>query len=226
MVRKTRKAAQKKETGMTVPELRRAFERIDTFVARNGSNVEAFRKEWKKTFGKDVSANSAKEYLEFVSSKKSKKTKNNQTGGMAPLDYDLRAGADIPYGSFLPYVSKGFGFANMDSIAAVCGKEDITPVPPAGPSGLGSNEVKFGGGKKNRTRKSKKQRGGGVLNNVAELFQRPFLMNSPPTTLQHSQMDVKGYNGFPSPLPENPSFHYTSNQPVYGSYVSPTSKIV
>lgn len=209
---------------MSVPQLRRAFERIDNFVARNGASVEAFRKEWKKTFGKDVSQKSAKEYLDFVTSRK-----GFQRGGMAPLDYDMRAGADVPHGSFPPYVSSGFGFGNVDGIASACGKEDITPVPPAGPSGLGSNEVQMKGGKRRkmtRRNKSKKQRGGGVISNVSEILQRPFFMNSPPTTLQQAQMNSKGYSGFPNGQPENHTFNYTPNQPIYSSYTSPTSKIV
>ena len=229
MVRKTRKVQKSKSSGkgMTVPQLRHAFERIDAFIGRNGKNVEAFRKEWKKTFGKDVSPKSAKEYLDFVTGKG---TRKNQKGGMAPLSYDLRAGADIPYGSFPPYVSDGFGFANKDSIAAVCGKEDITPVPPAGPSGLGSNMV---GGKKKKatTRKSKKNQKGGasasffpqLSNNFSEFTSRPVFMGSPPSISQDMQMLSKGYNGLSSPDPVIPSFNFSPNTPIYSSYLSPSS---
>lgn len=226
MVRKTRKASKSNGKGMTVPQLRHAFERIEA-VARSGKNVDAFRKEWKKTFGKEVSRKSAQEYLEFVLKKKA------QSGGMAPLNYDLRAGADIPYASYPPYVSGGFGFANNDSIAAVCGKEDITPIPPAGPSGLGSNVVSRGGGKKSKTRKvkgkGKKQRGGAssffpqLTNNFSEFMSRPASMSSPPTMAQDMQMLSKGYNGFPSPNPTLPTFNFGQNTPIYSSYLSPSS---
>ena len=234
MVRKTRKVQKSKSSGkgMTVPQLRHAFERIDAFIGRNGKNVEAFRKEWKKTFGKDVSPKSAKEYLDFVTGKGSRKS---QKGGMAPLSYDLRAGADIPYGSFPPYVSDGFGFANKDSIAAVCGKEDITPVPPAGPSGLGSNMV--GGKKKNTTRKGSGRKGGSrkgqkggassffpqLSNNFSEFTNRPVFMGSPPSISQDMQMLSKGYNGLSSPDPVIPSFNFSPNTPIYSSYLSPSS---
>ena len=225
MVRKTRKLSKGKgkDKGMTVPQLRHAFERIEA-VARSSKNVEAFRKEWKKTFGKEVSRKSAQEYLDFVVKKQTRR--NSQKGGMAPLNYDLRAGADIPYGSYPPYVSSGFGFANQDSIAAVCGKEDITPVPPAGPSGLGSNIVRGGGGK---TRKNKKQRGGAagffpqLSNNFSEFISRPASMSSPPTMAQDMQMLSKGYNGFPSPNPTLPTFNFSPNTPIYSSYLSPSS---
>ena len=223
MVRKTRNKTRTKATGkgkgMTIPQLRRAFDHIDSFVARGGKNLEAFRKEWKHTFGKEVSAKAAREYLDFVSSKR---TTKSQKGGMAPLHYDMRQGADIPYGSFPPYVSSGFGFANQDSFASGCGKEDISPHLPAG---LGSNMV---GGKKSKTRKHKKQRGGAFsLQNMgsqlADFVNRPITMASPPSSLNHAMMDSKGYNGFPSPHPEDPSFKFPQNTPIYAGYLSRSS---
>jgi hypothetical protein len=222
MVRKTRKAGKTSKKGMTVPGLRRAFERINGFIQKHGHDVEPFRKEWKKVFGKTISANSAREYFKMVSSKKT------QRGGVAPVDYDLRSGTDIPYGSFPKYVSDGFGFANEDSITALCGKENITPTLPAE---MGSNKI--GGSRKKR--RTRKMRGGNVLMDLiptglkvptGEFMSRPFQAAIPPTTGQQAQFAAKGYNPagtMPSGKPEDPNFDFTPQQPVYSSYLSRSS---
>ncbi len=200
---------------MTIPQLRKAFEHIESFVYKNKDDIDGFRKEWKKTFGKEVSEESARDYLAFMRAK-------GQSGGSAPVGYDLRAGADIPYGNFPAYVSSGFGFP-ADSFHAQAGKEDITPIIPAG---MGSNEVMKGG--KRSGRKTRKQRGGAYLPSVstavAEFMNRPFLMNSPATTLQQTQMEVKGVNGFPSGRPEDNTLAPLSNPPIYSASISPASR--
>jgi hypothetical protein len=235
MVRKTRKAKTAAGKAMSVPQLRRAFEHIDKFVAKKGTDVDAFRKEWKKTFGKEVSKAAAEDYLKFVKSKKSK----SQSGGgaltlsPASIGYDMRAGTDTPYGSFNKYVGDGFGFANADSVAAACGRENITPKLPAD---LGSNKV---GGGRRKTRKA--QKGGAFslaqfLSSGAEALQRPVTMGSvlsPNTagTLYTTQMMAKGYptgtaGVFNSPRPEIPAFNYPSPGTSYAAYVSPSSRLV
>ena len=229
MVRKTRKSNEKGKA-MTVPQLRRAFEHIDSFVAKKGTNVDAFRKEWKKTFGKEVSRAAAEDYLKFVGSKKSKK--GAQSGGAlslspAPLGYDLRAGTDTPYGSFPSYVAGGFGFANADSISAACGRENITPRLPAD---LGSNKV---GGGRRKTRKTKRQGGGGFMSTLSEALQRPFTIGKMdiPGVGVTAQMMAKGYptgegNLFASPRPEVPAFSYPAPGTTHAAYVSPSSRLV
>lgn len=232
MVRKTRKTKNTSAKAMTVPQLRRAFEHIDQFVAKKTTDVEAFRKEWKKTFGKEVSKAASEDYLKFVKSKKSQR--GGGSGGMSPasIGYDMRAGTDTPYGSFNKYIGDGFGFANADSVAAACGRENITPRLPAD---LGSNKV---GG---RRRKTRKQKGGSFsiaqfLSNGAEAMQRPIGMGtvlSPNTAgpLYTSQMLAKGYPTgtggiFDSPRPEIPAFNFPTPGTTYASYVSPSSRLV
>ena len=220
MVRKTRKNVKGhgRVKGLTIVQLRRAFEHIDSFVARKGDSVEEFRKEWKKTFGKDVSAKAAREYLDCVMS--SKRMKKQNGGGSiilspAPLNYELRAGGEANV-SVPPYLSSGFGFANISP-----GVNDITP---ADPSRLGNNMV---GGKNKKTRRgNKNQKGGSFLSQFSDFVQRPIIMNSPPTMANDAMMLTKGYNGFPSPLPQNPTFNYPSNPNIYSGYLSPSSKIV
>jgi hypothetical protein len=243
VAKKTRKVNKKT---MTVPQLRRAFDHIDSYVAKNPS-VEGFCKEWKKTFGKEVSKAAAKEYLNFAAAAAHKKKQRGGAMSPAPLGYDMRAGLDN-YGSFPEYVSDGFGFANKDSIAAVCGTENIGVNVPAG---LGSNLV---GGKRrkgSKTRKSKKQRGGATTtlgqlsNNFSEFLSRPFSpasvptsWNSVPATFPPSaaqglpshgfdiQMLSKGYatnTNMPSPRPEIPVFNFDKSSPTYAAYASPSS---
>jgi hypothetical protein len=221
MVKKTRKVPKHSQSrGMTIPQLRQAFEKIEAFVSKHKEDVDGFRKEWKKVFGKTVSEEAARDYLAFVREHGVKE----QSGGSAPVGYDLRAGADIPYGSFPEYVQSGF---MMPSDSFTLQKGDLlTPIIPAG---MGSNAVMKGGKRSGRkTRKQKKQAGGAYLPSLAtaaqEFMTRPFTMNSPPTTLQQYQMESKGVNGFPSGRPEDNPLPPLPNQTIYSASVSPASR--
>lgn len=230
MVRKTRKMKKVSGKTLTVPQLRRAFEHIDKFVAKHSTDVEAFRKEWKKTFGKEVSKAAAEDYLKFVKSKTP--MKGGASLSPAPLAYDMRAGTDTPYGSFNKYVGDGFGFANVDSISAGCGRENITPKLPAD---IGN---KVGGGRR-KTRKLKSSQKGGAfslsqfLSTGAEALQRPVTIgrSDMPGSLYTAQMMAKGYPTgtagiFNSPRPEIHAFRYSSPETSYAAYVSPSSRMV
>jgi hypothetical protein len=207
--------------------------------------VDGFCKEWKKVFGKEVTKEAAKEYLNFVAHHKKK-----QSGGAAvamnpaSLGYDMRAGLDS-YGSFPEYVSDGFGFANKDSIASGCGVEDTGANVPAG---LGSN---FVGGRRKQTRKNRKQGGGAattfqsIMSGLSEFASRPFVPSSiptnwgsvpatfPPSAAQglpsrmfDAQMMAKGYNtnaNMPSPRPEIHTFDFSPKHATYAAYASPSS---
>jgi hypothetical protein len=215
MVRKTRKALKKEKVhGMSIPQLRRAFEHMDKF-----RDLESFRREWKKTFGKEVSKSAAEDYLKFVST-----TKGKQSGGMAPLDYQVRPGAELPYGSFPEYVSGGFGFANKMSIPEMCGKESWPTVP----AGLGSNLV--GGsskGAKGRKRKGTRKQKGGAFPSlgavIGEALSRPFGMDSPPTTLQTAQMEFKGAMPFPTSDPVHNPITQQADTTIYRGSINPIS---
>ncbi len=222
MAGKTRKANKSKQSrGMTIPQLRKAFEHIESFVSKNTDDVAGFQKEWKKQFGKSVSEESARDYLAFV---REHGVKQSQSGGSAPVGYDLRAGADIPYGNYPAYVASGFTMPS-DSFTLQT-KDLLTPIIPAG---LGSNAV-MKGGKRSKTykRKDKKQNGGAYLPSLAtaasEFLSRPFGMSSPPTTLQQTQMEAKGVDGFPSGRPEVNTLPPLSNQPIYNASVSSASR--
>jgi hypothetical protein len=220
MVKKTRKITKTKKA-MTIPQLRRAFEHINAFVAKKGIDVDSFSKEWKKTFGKDVSPTAAKEYLAFVAKR------GKMTGGSAPLSYEMRQG--VPEGSYPQYVQDGFGFANHLSSE---GQQGNVQVPP--PASLGQNTV--GGGKKRKT--IKKQKGGSDLSPTnwdkiasvgAVMMNRPFTptsLTAPSSMGIDAQMRGLGVNTMPSSRPEIPSFDFTPTIPTYGAYVSSDSKII
>ena len=103
MVRKTRKhSSHKKLKGIySIPELRRSFEHIESYVngkiAQKESKeklVKDLRKEWSKVFFKDLDKKSAES---FVSDRLSKKHKRRTLKGGAalagaPLDYTTRQG--------------------------------------------------------------------------------------------------------------------------------------
>lgn len=212
MVRKTRRArpstAKTTTTPLTIPQLRRAFESIDRFVAKSPS-VADFQKHWKKTFGKPVSAEAARDYLQFAAA--TKKTQGG--GGPAPLGYELTEPAGAAPSS-PPYLASGFGFANQPSFISQCGTVDVkNPVP----AGIASNHV---GGKRGSRRK---QKGGSLPSAFAEFTSRPFGMLSPSTQAQDLQSLAHGNNTLASPRPEHNTLNLVRPQMVFGATLPITS---
>jgi hypothetical protein len=222
MARKTRNAKTNTKTkakSMTVSALRKSFEHIDAFVhskvgkLSEAEMVVAFQKEWKKCFGKAVDADKAKEYLAVVKGGKGHKGKGQHGGAMgAPLRYEMQPGGEV---SVPPYVSGGFGFANLDSGCAGGAKDNL--LPSVVPAGMGSNLV---GGRRNRKTR-RKQAGGATImpplsTALAQFMSRPFGTNGtgtylgPTTSAQDATMLAKGYAGFPSPLPEINPLQFTA----------------
>ena len=174
MVRKTRKhGSHKKSKGIySIPELRRSFEHIESYVNGKIAHKESkeklvkdLRKEWSKVFFKDLDKKSAES---FVSDRLNKKHKRRTLKGGssalagAPLDYTTRQGiylapGQIPtaaghlplsdgsksnYGSFVPYVDKGFWNPEPGhSYDPVPGQMRF---PTSVPVGMGSNIFKGG----------------------------------------------------------------------------------
>jgi hypothetical protein len=219
MVRKTKRVSKATKAAkvkpITVPELRRAFEHIHTFLHK-GATTQAFRKEWKKVFGTELSEKAAADYLAFVESDKSKKQK--QRGGAhmspAPLGYDMiNAGGRAP--SVPAYVAGGM--VPIDSVYASCGENKFLP-----PASMGSNLV----GGKRKTRK-RKQGGGGLSLSSAfsEFMQRPFAMGAPPGMGNDTMMLAKGYNSLSSPRPEINNPFVPQVPGVYTASISPASRM-
>jgi hypothetical protein len=170
----------------SIPELRRAFEHIQekTEELISGGSVissdaiAAFRSAWQAQFGKQITEESAKSYLEHMTSmrgpigkkrtmrsrsSRSSSRNRKQSGGMAPLDHQTTPGVYGVYGNFPAYVSSGFdvGVPRISQLEG-WGRIDTTPQVPLD---IGSNKVS-GGGKakprqKTRKLKTRKVRGGG-----------------------------------------------------------------
>lgn len=198
---------------LTIPALRRAFESVDRFVAKKPTVAE-FQRFWKKTFGKPVSADVARDYLQFAAAK-------TQSGGSAPLSYELGEPAGTAPNApptATPYVSTGFGFANVPGFINQCGTVDSsTPVP----ADMGSNKV---GGSRKRSRRSQRGGAANLSTAFAEFQVRPLGMSSPVSMGQAVQTLANGNNTLPSPRPEiNPlSF---ARQPTVFTASIPTSSI-
>jgi hypothetical protein len=220
-VKKTRKVSKtSKDMPMTVPELRRSFEHITTFLHK-GASVSAFRKEWKKVFGTELSEKVASEYIDFVKLD----SKKGQRGGAAllvnpaSLGYSMTPGTGHP--SVPAYVAGGMGLP-ADSVYATCGKNPF--LPPA--ASTGSNLV---GGKRalrKTVKKGKGQKGGAfptIQTAFSEFLQRPLAMGSPPTIGNDMMMLSKGYNQFASPRPEIHTPNVGTGLPIYSGRIASTS---
>ena len=228
MVSKTRKSKVNTIKSLSVPELRRAFEHIDRFVATKvmrlseKEGVVAFRKEWKKTFGQ-ISEKAAKDYLHYMKSTSSHKQKGGAVTVLSPaaIGYDMRAGEGEP--SVPPYVAGGLALPMDSQMSASRGAEYPLPAVDAG-----SNAWVPQKGGKRRSRKTRKQ-GGGALPSFgtafAEFVSRPFGMSAPPTPLQDSQMLLKGYNEFSSPRPEVNDLNFVQGKTIFNAAISPTSRM-
>jgi len=229
MVGKTRK---QKKGVMTIPQLRKAFEHMESFTGHllsktkdAGARRKAFQKEWTRVFHRSVDDKAANAYLTFEAKKhkKGNATRKNrrQNGGQmppldsAPLDYTTRPGIYGVHGNFPAYVTSGFDIydkINMDSPRIGCGVENITPKIPAG---LGSNEVNFQkGGKRrsNRSNRSRKARGGAfpTMSEFAQALEfRPMTSGVPSSVLYDAQTAFKGQALPPTPSPN------TANPPYW-----------
>lgn len=158
--KKTRRNKTSKKAGtgtgaMTIPELKRAFDKVEAKVQSMRSlsmseQVKQFQETWKETFGREIERTAAEAYLKVKMSEKSKKmtrkAKKAMKGGAAPLagaplDYQTRPGIDGPSVSYPAYLSTGLaGYDQFNQFAykADCGVKDSTPSLPAG---LGSNQA-------------------------------------------------------------------------------------
>ena len=120
----------KKSKVMTIPQLRKAFETIEQ-KSKQIHSVREFQEVWKSVFHRSIDSKAAESYLRMKKKRsKTRKNKNKQSGGVAPLDYTVGPGVNGAHGNFLPYISSGFGFYNSINNIAMdsdCGKQDITP---------------------------------------------------------------------------------------------------
>jgi hypothetical protein len=142
----------KNKNVLTIPQLRRSFHAVESYLAkevRNGKTriedlVKGFRHEWKKHFRRDLSVSAARSYVNHMRERLVKGFRGGAYGGQltgAPLDLTTRPGVYGQHGNFLEYVNTGF--VNPEpGIKAECGSMDFTPVLP---KDMGSNQA---GGKR------------------------------------------------------------------------------
>jgi hypothetical protein len=163
---------------MGLPEIRRGLEYIESYaqtaLAKTDNIREAaadYAREWFNVFNKKLEQADAEEYLkhaaEFRFKAPQKGKTRAQSGGVAPVDYQMRAGEVAPYGVFLPYVAAGFGIGipemSSSDLCAAGGTPAVMPYPDTG-----SNLMK-GGAKA----KAGKQRGAGLAETLGQVFTHP-----------------------------------------------------
>jgi len=165
-------------TKKTIPSIRKGFDAFHAFLRTPRSDSEILKK-FKEIFGKRLSKEQLLHLLKM-------KVPMTQKGGMATLDYSM--GSPDKALSAVPYVQRGFGFANMNSLTQPNPKEY-----------LGST-AQMGG--KRRKQTQKRQRGGGVASFAASVGAQPFLFSAPPTILQGAARIATGQIGLPSPYAE------------------------
>lgn len=177
MVRKTRRHhSNKKLKGVySIPELRRAFEHIDSYVNEKIAVKESkdkiikdLRKEWSKVFLKDLDKKSADSFVsDRLSKKQTRRTVRGIRGGSlsgAPLDYTTRPGIYLAPGQIpdsaghLPLSDGGKsnygsftsyvdnGFWNPEPGRSYDRVQGQQDFPTSVPVGMGSNLVHGGGG--------------------------------------------------------------------------------
>ena len=176
MPRVTRKRSQK-EKGKHVPAIRKDIESFHAFLRAPRTDVQV-KKRFKELFGTALSNARVDALLKM----------RPQKGGMAPLDYQLRS--PEVHMSTVPYVQRGFGFANIDT-TGLSPKEYLGSTPQMG----GKRKIQ-------KTHNKQRQRGGGIADFAASFSAQPFLSSAPLTTLQAGARLATGQVGLPSSLPE------------------------
>ena len=175
------KFTRKAEKGHSFPMIRRKLDHVRASAMKKPTPKE-FSRLWKKMFGKPLSEKMSKEYLDILhkvpnayDTNTEKEVKGQKGGAYAPLGapvgYDMRFPQMAT--TSVPYLTGGFGFANINSLTEGSPKEYLgtSAVPP-------DTTNKVGGGK----RKTRKQAGGS----------QPFGASIPATIPQAFAMTLVG----------------------------------
>jgi hypothetical protein len=208
--RKTKKAACAKT--MSLPELRTGLQYIEAYAGKVLAKTDDMRQaaadfanEWYAVFQKKLSLDAATDYLKHATTYSGTGRKANsakQKGGMAPVDYQLRAGVLPPYGTFLPYVDKGFDVGvpamSQTELCAAGGSPSLIPFPDTG-----SNVMKGG-------RKTRKQRGAGFMDTLKQVWSHPVPSN--PTSVTTDALRAwRGQDLGPGPDSTTRAYPYVSS---------------
>lgn len=231
---------------LTVPELRRAFEHIDTFakgLLHSSKSMDAkiaeFCEEWKRTFYREIKHESAKVYLETLTEEmgsKGRKTRRLRGGAAplagAPLDYTTRPGVYIQpaglnqfsYAHVPAYVDKGFWNPEpayqKDPVPGQT--HYVTHTPP----GMGSNRVTGGGKRKSarRLRGGSAPLGQAFMDTLSQIGSRIMPATAPPSVINDAVTAFRGQQLGQSPDPSQTRLAYQmapGAQPVANLAVSP-----
>jgi len=198
---------------MTIQELRRdlaTFTKETQAAVRKSSNdidaLKAVQTSWKTHFHGRLDTESAKGFVNHFRQSKSKKTRRNQRGGMAPIAYQMGPGVPsaMTNGHFTTDISTDpASLRSLDETIPKIGMLQTAGTEtwrfPTVPAGMGSNKV--GGGRKTRRRK---QHGGASL--LATIGQMPFQAAVPPTMIQTAYSAYSGQPSAPSSDPTSPSW--------------------
>ena len=216
MVSAGKKTRKNKSKPLSIPELRKSFQHMESYLGKQLRNnkvksedlVKTFRKEWQRHFRRELSVSAARSYIAHMREKLMPKHKggSQQLIG-APLDLTTRPGVYGTHGNFLEYVNKGFSVGIPESgIQQECGVKDFSPVIP---KDMGSNQA--GGKRRKSTRRNRKgsQKGGNVLTGASYAASfRPFIAENPVTFQASVQNDFKGMAQMPSSDPSATAFSY------------------
>jgi len=230
---KTRK---QKSSSMTIPQLRKAFDHIESFTTSllhkekdAKKRRQAFQKEWMRVFHRTIDDKAADAYLQFEGKKvkKGSKTRKMRGGaplGGAPLDYSTRPGIYGVYGNFPEYIGAGFSFGNDINKMAIqegCNSPAEAAKFQAPYTGFGAASLASQkGGKSRKGRKGKgktrKMKGGApsLSDFASSVTFRPLLSTAPPTAMYTSMMETKGVAPFPSSFANTATPPYQPYKPT------------
>ena len=235
----------------SIAQIQKELKAFDSY-ARHTTDPHKLQTKWTHLFGTPLTDESAKSFITHyrtmrsrrqsgktttkkhrkVTSRRHKRRQTKHRGGMAPLDYVMTPGADVPvYGRFpVELDTNPAGIFDLDryfqdSLTLECGKENISlHVPP----NMGSNLV--GGarrrkGRKGVNRRTKKHRGGGWFDlmsgssgscaSASDLaptaeISRPYTATVYPNVLQRTADTWSGAtDNYPAPsAPEDKTWQY------------------
>lgn len=198
---------------LSIPQLRKAFEHIQEKAieyaqgAIDKKSIDSFMSEWKRAFGKSITEESAKTYLEHIKEMKLTKKRTlkastrKQRGGAAPLDYQTAPGIYGTYGNFPAYVASGFevGVPRISQLEG-WGRVDTTPIVPRDIGSGMINPLK-GGGKRRSTGATKTRRLRPRRSRGMKGGDRILLSTNPTSVIADGVSYWRGQSLPPSPSP-------------------------
>ena len=234
-----------KKSSMTIPQLRKAFDHIESYslmlLKREKDATKrrkAFQDEWMKVFHRTIDEKAADAYLQFEAKKsKGKGHTRRMKGGAAlagaPLDYSTRPGIYGVYGEFPQYIASGFSTfgdaTNKMAIQEGCNSAAEAAKFQAPYTGFGAPSLLSQKGGKSRKhkkggKKTRKQRGGAPSFGefASALTFRPLTASAPPSQLYTNMMEWKGAEPYPSPLANTGTPPYQSIKPTTQTAVAGT----